>query len=103
MAPCTDSRSTIQNSQIFRRANPWRRVVYTEKEMHGSIVKGVFTVTEPSDLLRRWRSWPPNGCGTEGGTSVRAHITLARRTNFPPNENAGGRNNDYIIMATIGE
>ena len=50
MAPCTDSRSSIQNSQIFSQANPWWRVVSTEKDMHDSIVKGVFTVTEPSDL-----------------------------------------------------
>ena len=83
MAPCTDSSSTIQNSQIFCQANPWRRVVSTKKDMHGSTVKGVLTVTEPSDLLRHRRSWPPNKGGTEGGASVRAHITLARRTNFP--------------------
>ena len=66
--------------------------------MHGSIVKGVCTVTEPSDLLHRRRSWPPNGGGTEGGASVRAHITLDLQTNFPPNENAGGRNDDYIWL-----
>ena len=82
MAPCTDSSSTIQNSQIFRRANPWRRVVSTEKDMHGSTVKRVFTVAEPSDLLRRRRSWPPNRGGTEGGASVRAHIRLVCQTNF---------------------
>ena len=94
MAPCTDSRSTIQNPW----ANPWRRVVFTEQDMRGSTVKGVFTVTEPCDLLRRRRSWPPKRGGTEGGASVRAHIALVRLTNFLPNENAGGRNDDYIWL-----
>ena len=75
IAPCTDSMSTIQNSLIFRQANPWRRVVSTEQDMHGSTVKGVFTVSEPCDLLRRRRSLPPNRAGTEGGASVYAHIT----------------------------
>ena len=98
IAPCTDSMSTIQISLIFRRANPWRRVVSTERDMHGSTVKGVFTVSEPCDLLRRRRSLPPNRAGTEGGASIYAHITLVHRTNFPPNENAGGRNDDYIWL-----
>ena len=96
--PCTDSMSTIQNSLIFRRANPWRRVVSTEQDMHGSTVKGEFTVSEPCDLLCRRRSLPPNRAGTEGDASVYAHVTLVHRTNFPPNENAGGRNNDYIWL-----
>ena len=95
---CTDSMSTIQNSLIFRRANPWLRVVSTEQDMHGSTVKGEFTVSEPCDLLCRRRSLPPNRAGTEGGASVYAHIKFVRRTNFPPNENAGGRNDDYIWL-----
>ena len=33
IAPCTDSRSIIQNSQSFRRANPWRRVISTEQDV----------------------------------------------------------------------
>ena len=98
IAPCTDSMSTIQNSLIFRRANPWRRVVSTEQDMHSSTVKGVFTVSEPCDLLGRRMSLPPNRAGMEGGTSVYEHITLVRRTNFPPNETAGGRNDDYIRL-----
>ena len=98
IAPGTDSMSTIQNSLIFRRANPWRRVVSTEQDMHGSTVKGVFTVSEPCDLLRHRRSLPPNRADTEGGASECAHITLVRRTNFPPNENVGGRKNDYIWL-----
>ena len=65
IAPCTDSMSTIQNSLIFRRANPSRRVVSTEQE-HGSAVKGVITVSG-CDLL--CRSLPPNRAGTEGGAS----------------------------------
>ena len=85
IAPCTDSMLTVQNSLIFRRANPWRRGVSTEQDMHSSTVKGVFTVSEPCDLLRRRRSWPPNRGGTEGGASVCAHITLIRGTKFPPN------------------
>ena len=98
MAPCTDYKSTIQNSLIFHWANPWRRVVSTEQDMHGSTVKGVFTVSEPCDLLRRRRSLLANRAGTEGGASVYAHITLVRRMNFPPNENAGGRNDDDIWL-----
>ena len=64
MAPCTHS---MQNSQIFRRANPWRRVVSTEKDMHGNTVKGVNTVFEPCDLLCHQRSLPPNRAETGGG------------------------------------
>ena len=30
--------------------------------------------------------------------SVHAHIKLVRLTNFPPNENANGRNDDYIWL-----
>ena len=98
MAPCTDSMSTIQNSLIFRQASPSRRVVPTEQDMHGSAVKGVSTVSEPCDLLCRRRSLPPNRADTEGGASVYEHITLVRRTNFPPNKTAGGRNDDYIRL-----
>ena len=76
--------STIQNSLIFRWANPSRRVVSTEQDMH--------------DLLGRQRSLPPNRAGTEGDASIYEHITLVRRTNFPPNETAGGRNDDYIRL-----
>ena len=89
---------SVQNSLIFRRVNPWRRVVSTEQDMHCSTVKGEFTVSELCDLLRRRRSLPPNRAGTEGGTSVYAHITLVCRKNFSPNENAGGRNDDYIWL-----
>ena len=98
ITPCTNSMSTIQNSLIFRRANPSRRLVSTEQDMHGSAVKGVIMVSEPCDLLSRQRSLPPNRAGTEGGASVYEHITLVRRTNFPPNETAGGRNDDYIRL-----
>ena len=78
MAPCTDSRSTIQNSQIFRRANPWWRVISTEQDMHGNTVKVVITVFEPCDLLCHQRRLPPNRAETEGGASIYAHITLVR-------------------------
>ena len=70
---------------------------YTQ-ECHISTVKGVFMVSKPCDLLRHRRSLPPNRAGTESGASVYAHITLVRQTNFPPNENAGGRNDDYIWL-----
>ena len=40
----------------------------------------------------------PNSAGTEGGASIYEHITLVRRTNFPPNETTGGRNDDYIRL-----
>ena len=78
IAPCTDSMSIIQNSLIFRRANPSRRVVPTEQDMHGSAVKGVSTVSEPCDLLCHRRSLPPNRADTEGGASVYEHITFVR-------------------------
>ena len=97
-APCTDSISTILNSLIFFRANPWQRVVSTEQDMHDSTVKGEFTVSKPCDLLCHRRSLPPNSAGMEGGASVYAHIKLVRRTNFPPNENGGGRSDDYIWL-----
>ena len=98
IAPCTDPVLTVQNRLIFRRANPWRRVVSTEQDIHGSTVEGVFTVSEPCDLLCRRRSLPLNRAGTESGASVYAHITLVRQTKFPPNETAGGRNYDYIWL-----
>ena len=97
IAPGTDSMSTIQNSLIFRRANPWRRVVSTVQNMHGSPVKEVFMVSELCDLLCNRRSLP-NRADTEGGASVFAHITLVQRTIFPPNENAGRRKNYYIWL-----
>ena len=90
--------STIQNSLIFRRANTSRRVVSTKQDMHGSAIKGVITVSDPCDLLGRRRSLPPNRAGMEGGASKYEHITLVCRTNFPPNETAGGRNDDYIRL-----
>ena len=86
--------STIHNS----RTNPSRRVVSTEQDMHGSAAKGVITVSEPCDLVCRRRSLPSNRADTEGGASVYEHITLVRQTNFPPNETAGGRNDDYIRL-----
>ena len=98
IAPCTDSRSIIQNSQSFRRANPWRRVISTEQDMHSNTVKVVIMVFEPCDLLCHQRSLPPNRADTEGGASIYAHITLVHRTNFSPNETAGGRNDDYIRL-----
>ena len=33
-APCTDSISTIQNSLMFHRANPWRRVGRFHRTRH---------------------------------------------------------------------
>ena len=61
-----EEKSTIQNCLIFRRANPSRRVVSTEQNMHGSAVKGVTTVSKPCDLLGRRRSLPPNRAGVIG-------------------------------------
>ena len=58
--------------QLYRIAGRirGRRVISTEQDMHGSTVKGVFMVSEPCDLLRHRRSFPPNRADTEGGASV---------------------------------
>ena len=86
IAPYSDSMSTIQTSLTFRRANPSRRGISTEQDIHGSAIKGEFTVSEPCDHLYRRRSLPPNRAGTEGGASVYEHIMLVRRTKMPAGE-----------------
>ena len=50
--------------------------------------------------LCRRRSLPPNRAIKEAGGSVHKHIRLARRTNFPPNETAARRNDDYIRLTS---
>ena len=50
--------------------------------------------------LCRRRSLPLNRAVSEAGGSVHRHIGLAHRTNFPPNETAGGRNDDYIGLTS---
>ena len=70
--------------------------------MNCSGIKGDSTVSDPCDHLCRQLGLPPNRSVTEASGSVHKHITLVRRTNFPPNEIAGGRNDDYIGL-TIGE
>ena len=88
--------SAEQNILTFRRPKPPRSDVSTEQDMNCSGIKGDSTVSEPCDHLRRRSILPLNRAVTEAGSSVHKHITLVRRTNFPPNETAGGRNDDYI-------
>ena len=103
IAPRTDSVSAEQNNLTFRWPKPLRRDVSTEQDMNcigvsTSCIKGDSTASEPCDHLCRRRILPPNRAVTEVGGSVHKHIALFRRTNFLPNETAGGRNDDYIWL-----
>ena len=100
IVPRTDSVSAEQNNLTFRQPKPPRRVISTEQDMNCSGIKGDSSVSEPCDHLCRRRSLPPNRAITEAGGSVHKHITLVRRTNFPPNETAGGRNDNYIGLTS---
>ena len=100
IAPRTDSVSAEQNNLTFCRPKPPRRDVSTEQDMNCSGIKGDSTVSELCDHLCRRRSLPPNRAITGAGGSVHKHMTLVRRTNFPPKETAGVRNDDYIRLTS---
>ena len=102
-SPRTDSVSAEQNNLTFRRPKSPRRDVSTEQDMNcvsANGINGDSTASEPYDHLCRRRSLPPNRAVVEVGGSVHKHITFFRRTSFPPNEPAGGRNDDYIWLTS---
>ena len=77
--------SAEQNNLTFRRPKPLRRIVCTEQDMNGVIIKGDSTASEPCNHSCRRRSLPPITAVMEVGGLVHKHLTLFRRTKFPLN------------------
>ena len=100
VVPRTDTVSSEQQDRTFCRPKPPWRVAFTEQEMNCSDIRGNSAVSEPCDHLCRRRSLPPNRTRTDSGGLIRRHRTFFRRTKFPPNESAGGRNDDYIGLTS---
>ena len=105
ISPGADSVSAEQNKMTFRRPKSPRRDVSTEQDMNcvgvsTNCINRDSTASEPYDHLCRWRSLPSNRAVAEVGGLVHTHIMLFRRTSFPPNETAGGRNDDYIWVTS---
>ena len=100
VVPRTDPESSEQEDRTFFRPKPPWRVAFTEQDMNCSDIRGNSAVSELCDHLCRRRNLPPNRSRTDSGGLINKHRTFFRQTEFPPNESAGGRDDDYIRLTS---